>query len=83
MTKDKFNIEKTHAGFQFVIPGTEKAKTQSRVKYAIDGCQFIFPGTDKISNKEMLARSQQKPTLAKVAQRNLSETPLFRPSYVK
>lgn len=39
MVGQRFNVERTAAGQQFVIPGTEKPRAAPRIKYAKEGSQ--------------------------------------------
>jgi hypothetical protein len=69
MVPSKFNVERTAAGQQFVIPGTEKPRPVSRPRYAKDGTQ--------IGPKALLTRLLDKPLRPRVGQRSLSGTSLF------
>jgi len=78
MGKEKFNVERTQAGLQFVIPGTEKPKPLPRIEYANDGSQLVIPGAERISGTALLTRLLQKPRRPRVGQRSLAGTTLFR-----
>ena len=77
MSKDIYNIERTSAGQQFVIPGTEKPEPIIRESYKVEGTQFIIPGTEKITNKSYLDRLMSKPILPRKLQKSLKGTLLF------
>ena len=78
MRKDEFNMERTQAGMQFVIPGTEKPKAVPRVKYPHDGSQLVIPGAEKISQSLLLARLTERPIKPRLGQKSLAGTPLFK-----
>jgi hypothetical protein len=78
MGKDQFNFERTQAGLQFVIPGTEKPKAAPRVKYPQDGDQLVIPGAENITQSALLARLQEKPITPRLGQKSLAGTPLFK-----
>ena len=78
MRKDEFNVERTQAGIQFVIPGTEKPKVPQRVKYPHDGSQLVIPGAEKISQGVLLARLTERPIKPRLGQKSLAGTPLFK-----
>ncbi len=77
MARQRFNVERTSAGLQYIIPGTEKPATAPRIKYASDGSQFVIPGAEKVSAKILLNRFMAQPLCARVGQRSLASTPLF------
>jgi hypothetical protein len=77
MTNHEFPTEKTSAGLQFIIPGTEKPKPVRKVRYAYEDTQAIIPGTEKITNKELIERLKDKPIKPRVAQKALHGTALF------
>jgi hypothetical protein len=77
MVPSKFNVERTAAGQQFVIPGTEKPRPVSRPRYAKDGTQLVIPGAEQIGPKALLTRLLDKPLRPRVGQRSLSGTSLF------
>lgn len=78
MTAGEFQFEKTAAGLQFVIPGTEKPKAVQRVKYSFDNQQAVIPGAEQISQKRLLDRLQAKPVTPRVGQKSLAGVPLFK-----
>lgn len=77
MDKNELNFERTKAGLQFVIPGTEKPKTRKRHKYAKDDRQLVIPGAEKISDRALASRMIEKPFTPRLGQRTLNGTPLF------
>ena len=77
MVEHRFNVERTRAGQQFVIPGTEKPTPVPRTKYPSDGSQLVFPGAERISQKSLLHRLMRKPFRPRLGQRGLSGTSLF------
>jgi hypothetical protein len=77
MVKQRFNVERTGAGHQFVIPGAEKPTPVPRIKYATDGSQLVIPGAERIGGKVLLNRLMRKPFRPRVGQRDLSGTSLF------
>ena len=77
MVEQRYNIERTRAGHQFVIPGTEKPTPVPRTKYASEGSQLVIPGAERISGKTLLNRLRQKSFRPRVGQRGLSGTSLF------
>lgn len=77
MVERRLSVERTTAGYQFVIPGTEKPIPVPRVRYGSDGSQLVIPGAEQINGKTRLDRLMQKPFRPRVAQRRLSGTSLF------
>jgi hypothetical protein len=77
MVEHRFNVERTRAGQQFVIPGTEKPTPIPRTKYPSDGSQLVIPGAERISQKSLLNRLMRKPFRPRLGQRGLSGTSLF------
>ena len=77
MVKQRFDVERTGAGQQFVIPGTEKPTPVPRTRYATDGSQLVIPGAERISGKVLLNRLMGKPFRPRVGQRDLTGTSLF------
>jgi hypothetical protein len=83
MPSDKYSVERTAAGFQFVIPGTDidKPRLTNKPKakqYGQDGEQFVIPGAAKITAKELYERLALKPITPRRGQRSLEGTPLFK-----
>ncbi len=78
MARDKFELEKTTAGLQFVIPGTEKPKAVPKVKYSFDNQQAVIPGAEQISQKRLLDRLQDKPITPRIGQKSPEGVPLFK-----
>lgn len=77
MGKQPFNVERTTAGMQFVIPGTEKPVQPTRVKYAADGAQLVIPGAERLDGRALLNWIANKPLRPRAGQRGLAGTPLF------
>lgn len=77
MSKREFNVERTKAGLQLVIPGTEKPVVPPPVKYAHEGDQLVIPGAEQVSEKALLDRIADKPLRPRAGQRSLAGTPLF------
>ena len=77
MVGQRFSVERTAAGQQFVIPGTEKPRAPPRIKYAREGSQLVIPGAEQVSNQTLLARIMGKPFRPRVGQRGLAGTSLF------
>jgi hypothetical protein len=77
MTNHEFPTEKTSAGLQFIIPGTEKPKPARKVHFAYEDTQAIIPGAEKITNKQLIDRLKDKPIKPRVAQKALHGTALF------
>ena len=77
--RQKYQVEKTSGGMQFVIPGTERvmpAAAPSR-PYETDGVQFVIPGAEQIGTGEFLMRKMAKPIRPRTHQRGLAGTALF------
>ena len=81
MTPAEFTSEKTAAGQQYVIPGTERATKPKRRRFKTEttpaGVQFLIPGTEPISTKEYLARLAEKPMKPRHGQIGLRGAGLF------
>ena len=77
MVGQRFNVERTPAGPQLVIPGTEKPIPAPKTKYAKDGRQLVIPGAEKVSPKTLLTRLFANPLRPRVGQRSLAGTSLF------
>ena len=77
MVKQPFNVERTQAGFQFVIPGTERHIPVARPQYPTDGSQLVIPGAERISGKRLLNRMMKMPLRPRVGQRSIAGTALF------
>jgi len=77
MVGQRFNVERTEAGQQFVIPGTEKPSGAPKIEYLRDGSQLVIPGAEQVSNQTLLARFMRKPLRPRVGQRGLAGTSLF------
>ena len=77
--RQKYQVEKTSVGLQFVIPGTERvmsAPSPSR-PYETDGVQFVIPGAEQIGTGEFLMRKMASPMMPRTYQRGLAGTALF------
>ena len=77
--RQKYQVEKTSVGMQFVIPGTERvmpAAIPSRL-YETDGVQFVIPGAEQTSTGELLMRKMAEPIRPRTRQRGLAGTALF------
>ena len=77
--RQKYQVEKTSVGLQFVIPGTERvmlAPSPSR-PYETDGTQFVIPGAEQITTGELLMRKMAEPIRLRTRQRGLAGTALF------
>jgi hypothetical protein len=81
MTPADFTVEKTAAGQQYIIPGTERIVKPRRRRFKTEptpaGDQFLIPGTEPISTREYLARLAEKPLLPRRGQIGLRGAGLF------
>ena len=77
--RQKYQVEKTSVGLQFVIPGTERVTPAAAplLRYATDGGQFVIPGAEQIGTGELLMRKMAKPIRPRTHQRVLAGTALF------
>ena len=77
--RQKYHVEKTSVGMQFVIPGTERVMPSAAPSrpYATDGVQFVIPGAEQISSGELLMRKMAEPIRPRTHQRGLAGTVLF------
>jgi hypothetical protein len=75
----KYQIEKTSVGMQYVNPGAERitAVTTPPMRYPTDGAQLVIPGAEQISTGELLARKMAEPIRPRSRQRGLAGTALF------
>ena len=81
--RQKYQVEKTSVGLQFVIPGTERAMlapSPSR-PYETDGVQFVIPGAEQIGTGELLMRKMAEPLKPRRGQKSLIGTALFSPAF--
>ena len=81
--RQKYQVERTSVGMQFVIPGTERvtsAPSPSR-PYETDGVQFVIPGAEQIGTGEYLTRKMAEPLKPRRGQKSLIGTALFSPSF--
>ena len=77
--RQKYQVEKTSVGLQFVIPGAERvmsAPSPSR-PYETDGVQFVIPGAEQIGTGELLMRKMAKPIRPRRRQRGFVGAALF------
>ena len=81
MTPAHFTSEKTAAGQQYVIPGTERGEKPKRRRFKTEmtpaGDQFMIPGTEPISTREYLARLAERPLAPRRGQIGLRGAGLF------
>jgi len=81
MTPANFTIEKTAAGQQYIIPGTERVVKPKQQRFKTEatpgGDQFLIPGTEPISTKKYLARLAAKPLAPRRGQIGLRGAGLF------
>lgn len=81
MTPADFAMEKTAAGQQYLIPGTERIVKPKRRGFKTEatpaGDQYLIPGTEPISTKEYLARLADRPLTPRRAQIGLRGAGLF------
>ncbi len=81
MTRELFAVERTEAGFQFVIPGTERTAPRPVKRFAVDrdgdGDQFVLPGAERIGMGALVARLAAKPIRSRRGQKSVFGTALF------
>lgn len=79
MAADKFPVEKTRLGDQYLIPGTEQRTRPKSVRpeCPLEGDQYALPGTEPISTREHLSRLAEKPIQPRRAQLSVNTTALF------
>jgi len=81
MGSSKLNLEKTAAGMQYVIPGTERITKLAKPSYPSEhtpsGDQLVIPGAERISTKEYVARLVTRPLEPRRRQVGLQGTALF------
>ncbi|MBM3558154.1 MAG: hypothetical protein FJX47_21650 [Alphaproteobacteria bacterium] len=81
MSRERFTVEKTKAGFQFVIPGTERPDPPPRIRYAVDRengrDQFVLPGAERIGAGALATRLMALPLRPRRGQKSLVGTALF------
>ena len=75
----KYQVEKTSVGMQYVIPGAERIVPVAvpSMRYSTDGTQFVIPGAERISTRELVARMVAQPIRPRSRQRGLAGTALF------
>ena len=81
--RQKYQVEKTSVGMQFVIPGTEQVMTAAApsLLYETEGGQFVIPGAERIGTGELLMRKMAEPLKPRRGQKSLIGTALFSPSF--
>ena len=77
--RQKYQVEKTSVGLQFVIPGAERIVQPKKTPthYAKDGSQFVIPGAEQISTRNLLIRKMGEFIRPRTHQRGLAGTGLF------
>ena len=77
--RQKYQVEKTSVGMQYVIPGSERITSveEPSMQYSTDGTQFVIPGGEQIGTGELLMRKMAKPIRPRTHQRGLAGTALF------
>ena len=81
--RQKYQVEKTSVGMQFVIPGTERVMPAAipSQPYETDGVQFVIRGAEQIGSGELLMRKMAEPLKPRRGQKSLIGTALFSPSF--
>ena len=77
MSPSDHEIEKTPAGLQYVMPGTERVRQPRHRVPKIEGDQYIIQGAERISTAEYVARLINKPLRPRRGQVGLHGTSLF------
>jgi hypothetical protein len=77
---DDYPIERTGAGLQYLIPGTERRTLPKCAKpeHAREGDQYVIPGAEPISTRELLSRLAGKPIQPRRTQRGLKGARVFQ-----
>jgi hypothetical protein len=77
--RQKYQVEKTSVGMQYVIPGAERIVPVAApsMRYSTDGTQFVIPGAEQISTGELLMKKMAEPIRPRTRQRGLAGTALF------
>lgn len=71
------NVERTKAGFQYVLPGAER-RTAPRSVYSMDrDGQFLIPGYEPPTEQERIAHQADAPLTPRRVQKAVEYTPLF------
>ena len=75
----KYQVEKTSVGLQYVIPGAERRTpvTAPSMRYTTDGAQLVIPGAEQISTRELMVRKMAEPIRPRRGQRGLAGMALF------
>jgi hypothetical protein len=77
MSPSDHEIEKTAAGLQYVMPGTERVRQPRHRVSKTEGDQYIIQGAERISTAEYVARLINKPLRPRRGQVGLHGTSLF------
>lgn len=81
MTRERYAGEKTRAGYQFVIPGTEREAPRPVKRFAVDRDgdrdQYVLPGAERIGTGALVARLAAKPIRPRRGQKSVDGTALF------
>ena len=77
--RQKYQVEKTSVGLQYVIPGAERITPVAvpSMRYSTDGTQFVIPGAEQITTGELLMRKMVEPIRPRTRQRGMAGTALF------
>jgi hypothetical protein len=77
--RQKYQVEKTSVGMQYVIPGAERITPVPvpSIQYSTEGAQFVIPGAEQISTGALLMRKMAEPIRPRSRQRGLAGTALF------
>ena len=77
--RQKYQVEKTSVGMQYVIPGAERITPVEvpSIQYSTDGAQFVIPGAEQISTGALLMRKIAEPIKLRTRQLGLAGTALF------
>ena len=77
--RQKYQVEKTSVGMQYVIPGAERITPVATpsTQYPTDGAQLVIPGAEQITTGELLMRKMAEPIRPRTRQRGMAGTALF------
>ena len=77
--RQKYEVEKTSVGMQYVIPGAERITPIAvpSMRYSTDGAQFVIPGAEQIGTGALLMRKIAEPIRPRTRQRGMAGTALF------
>ena len=72
--RQKYQVEKTSIGLQYVIPGAERITPGATpaMRYPTDGAQLVIPGAEQISTGELLMRKMAEPIRPRTRQRGVA-----------